>query len=42
MAQIDLRKFALRLRVIEALRLYARQRLAKDARQRWRRYIVPN
>ncbi|MEW6752635.1 MAG: hypothetical protein AB1505_16870 [Candidatus Latescibacterota bacterium] len=42
MARIDLRKFALRLKVIEMVKLYARQRMVEEARTCWRRYILPN
>ena len=42
MARIDLRKLALRLKVVEMIRLHARRRLMAEASAFWRRLIGPN
>jgi hypothetical protein len=42
MAQIDLHKLALRLKVIEMIKIHARRRLLAEAYQYWRRLIQPN
>jgi len=42
MARIDLRKFALRLKVVEMIEIYARRRLLQEAHRYWRRLIQPN
>jgi len=42
MAQIDLRKLALRLKVMEMIRIYARRRTLEDPGAYWRRLILPN
>lgn len=42
MQQIDLRKLALRLKVIEAVRRYAGQRRLREAGVLWRALIQPN
>ena len=42
MAQIDLRKLALRLKVTEMIRIYARRRILQEAGAYWRRLILPN
>ena len=38
----DLRKLALRLKIIEMLRIHANQRQLQEAAHRWRRLIRPN
>jgi hypothetical protein len=42
MAKVDLRKFALRLKVAEMVRIYARRRMLEEAPIGWRRLILPN
>lgn len=42
MAKIDLRKLALRLKVIEMLRIHAQQRHFQDAPRQWRQRICFN
>lgn len=42
MAQIDLRKLALRLKVIEMLDLYTKRRKMEEVHQYWRSLIQPN
>jgi hypothetical protein len=42
MTRIDLRKLALRLKVIEMLKQHTRQRLLQEASVYWRRLILPN
>ena len=42
MAQIDLRKLALRLKVIEILEIYAYRRKIQEAQRYWRGLICPN
>ena len=42
MLQIDLRKFALRLKVIEMIRIHARRRMLAEAGAYWRSLIGPN
>jgi hypothetical protein len=42
MAEIDLRMLALRLKVLEMLRIYAERRKMADPVTLWRRYICPN
>lgn len=42
MERIDLHKFALRLKVVEMVKIYARQRLLLEAHAHWRRLICPN
>ncbi len=42
MARIDLHKFALRLKVAEMVKTYARQRMLREAHAYWRRLICPN
>lgn len=38
----DLHKLALRLKIIEMLRIHASQRQLRDAASSWRRLIRPN
>ncbi len=42
MAQIDLRKLALRMKLMEMIRIYAQRRMLQDASIYWRRLILPN
>ncbi|MEE3260141.1 MAG: hypothetical protein VX293_13120 [Candidatus Latescibacterota bacterium] len=42
MAKIDLHKLALRLKVIEMIKIHARRRLLAEAHTYWRRLIQPN
>ena len=42
MARIDLRKLALRLKVLEMLKIYTRRRQMADAPRYWRRSVRPN
>ena len=42
MAKIDLHKVALRLKVIEKIKIHARRRLMANAYAYWRRLIQPN
>jgi pentatricopeptide repeat protein len=42
MAKVDLHKFALRLKVAEMIRIYARRRMLEEASTCWRRLILPN
>lgn len=42
MARIDLRKLALRLKVVEMLKIYAERRRMREAPALWRRLIRPN
>ncbi|HJP31142.1 MAG TPA: hypothetical protein QGF95_11370 [Candidatus Latescibacteria bacterium] len=42
MTNIDLRKLALRLKVLEMLRIYARRREMMEPAARWQRNICPN
>jgi len=42
MARIDLHKLALRLKVAEMIRIYARRRSLEEASTYWRRLILPN
>jgi hypothetical protein len=42
MTRIDLRLFALRLKVLEMLQRYARQRQLRESHPRWRHLILPN
>lgn len=42
MAQIDLRKLALRLKVTEILALHTKHRMMEEAHKYWRRMIQPN
>ena len=42
MSKIDLRKLALRMKIVEMLRIYLRRKGMADARSRWRRLIGPN
>ncbi len=39
---IDLRKFALRLKIIEMLDNFTRLRIQREAHAYWRRWIHPN
>ena len=39
---IDLRKFTLRLKVIELLDNFTKQRMMKEAHAHWRSWIHPN
>ena len=41
-ARVDLRKLALRLKVVEMLRIYAERRRKREAPALWRRLIHPN
>ncbi len=41
-SNIDLRKLALRMKIVEMLRIYLRRKGMADARSRWRRLIGPN
>ena len=40
--RVDLRKLALRLKVVEMLRIYAERRRMREAPAIWRRLIRPN
>ena len=42
MAQIDLRKLALRLKITEMLAIHAKHRMMEEAHEYWRRMIQPN
>ena len=42
MTRIDLRKFALRLKIVEMLKMHARRRMLDEAAEYWRRLILPN
>ena len=42
MSQIDLRKLALHLKIVEMLQIHLARRLLADAPIRWRRLIRPN
>ena len=42
MAKIDLHKLALRLKVIEMIKIHTRRRLMANAYAYWRRLIQPN
>ena len=42
MALIDLRTFALRLKVLEIISLYAQRRAREEAGRYWHRLILPN
>jgi hypothetical protein len=42
MTTIDLRKFALRLKLLEMLRIYAERRAARESGMYWRSLILPN
>jgi len=42
MSEFDLHKVALRLKVVEIIRMHARQRLMKNAYEYWRRLIQAN
>ena len=42
MVRVDLRKLALRLKVVEMLRIYAERRQVREAPALWRRLIRPN
>ena len=42
MARIDLRKLALRLKIIEILRTYAGHKCLQEAHAYWRRLICSN
>ena len=42
MSKIDLRKLALRMKIVEMLKIYMSRRGLEDASSRWRRLIGPN
>jgi hypothetical protein len=42
MALIDLRRFALRLKVLEMVGIYAQRRAQEESGSSWRRLILPN
>ncbi len=42
MPHIDLRKLALRLKVVELLRLYAEQQQGVQPSAWWQRFVCPN
>ena len=42
MARIDLRKLALRLKILEMLKIYTRRRQLEGAPEHWRRTVRPN
>jgi len=42
MSHLDLHKLALRLKVVEMLRIYAEKRRMADPLARWRRLVYPN
>ena len=42
MKKVDLHKLALRLKIIEMLRVHTTQRQLREALHHWRRFIRPN
>ena len=42
MNHVDLRKLALRLKVVEMLKVYADRRRLREALSMWRQWIHPN
>jgi hypothetical protein len=41
-SRVDLRKLALRLKIVEMLRIYTERRKLRDAATVWRRWVGPN